>query len=193
MSGWSAAATYQRPPWPWSPPPTTRLRPPRPALRRWPSSPRPEQTSRADDHQLHHEMRLDLKKRSTSASVGPTPLARSMRSKFSTRLSSSIRRGRPTETEPRQSRGLHQCPNMPVVGIWLPAWTTAVAWRRARTWGHRTNEDESRLCRGPGCSPQLGAKGPAAAGNEIPVPYGLAALASSLGRSIPPESWWVPM
>ena len=59
-SGWSGAATCRSPPWPWSWPPATRLAPPRPAQRRWPSSPRPEQTSHADDHQLHHEMRLDL-------------------------------------------------------------------------------------------------------------------------------------
>src|SRR5512132_499465 len=43
----------------WSSPPTIRIRPPRPAPRRWPSSPRPEQTAHADDHQLHHETRLD--------------------------------------------------------------------------------------------------------------------------------------
>jgi hypothetical protein len=37
-------------------------------------------------------------------------------------------------------------------GRWklAPAWTNAVAWRRAMTWDHRTNGDESRLCRGPG-------------------------------------------
>jgi Transposase, Mutator family len=58
MSGWSGAATCRRPPWPWWWPPTTQTRPPRPAARRWPSSPRPEQTSHADDHQLHHQMRL---------------------------------------------------------------------------------------------------------------------------------------
>jgi len=40
-----------------------------------------------------------------------------------------------------------KCPNMPVAGIWLPAWTNAGAWCRATTWAHRTNEDESRLCR----------------------------------------------
>jgi hypothetical protein len=42
-----------------------------------------------------------------------------------------------------------KCPNMPVAGIWLPAWTNPVACRRATTWGHRTNTDESRLRRGP--------------------------------------------
>jgi putative transposase len=58
-SGWWAAATCRSRPWPWSRPPATRLAPPRPAQRRWRSSPRPEQTSHTDDHQLHHEMRLD--------------------------------------------------------------------------------------------------------------------------------------
>ena len=110
------------------------------------------------------------------ASVGPTPLARSTRSKFSTRLSSSIRRGRPTEVEPGQSRGLHQCPNMPVVEIWLPArTTTAVAWRRARTWGHRTNEDESRLCRALGFG-----KGRTAASTATFLKCGAHALFGSL-------------
>src|SRR6266536_3876289 len=27
-----------------------------------------------------------------------------------------------------------KCPNMPVAGIWLPAWINAVVWRRATTW-----------------------------------------------------------
>jgi hypothetical protein len=33
-----------------------------------------------------------------------------------------------------------KCPNMPAAGSWLPAWTKAVAWRRAMTWDHRTNK-----------------------------------------------------
>ncbi len=41
-SGWSGAATYPRHPWPWSWPPAIPIRPPRPAPRRWPSSPRPK-------------------------------------------------------------------------------------------------------------------------------------------------------
>jgi hypothetical protein len=32
-----------------------------------------------------------------------------------------------------------QCPNMPVAGTWLPAWTIAVASCRATTWAHWTN------------------------------------------------------
>jgi hypothetical protein len=32
-----------------------------------------------------------------------------------------------------------KCPNMPVAGTWLPAWTNTVAWRQATTWGRRTN------------------------------------------------------
>jgi hypothetical protein len=27
-----------------------------------------------------------------------------------------------------------KCSNVPVTGIWLPAWTNAVAWHRATTW-----------------------------------------------------------
>src|SRR5829696_10582966 len=31
-----------------------------------------------------------------------------------------------------------KCPNVPVAGIWLPAWTNAVAKHRATTWRRRT-------------------------------------------------------
>jgi hypothetical protein len=45
-----------------------------------------------------------------------------------------------------------KCPNMPVAGIWHPAWPTRSHGAGPRR-GQRTNGDESRLCRGPGIHP----------------------------------------
>jgi hypothetical protein len=46
-----------------------------------------------------------------------------------------------------------KCPNMPVAGIWLPAWTNAVAWCRATTWAHRTKGGRIETLPGPGSDP----------------------------------------
>jgi hypothetical protein len=61
---------------------------------------------------------------------------------------------------PRQSRGLHQMPELPIAGIWLPAWTNAVAWHLATT-------------RGTGASPAV---------PERP-------LTAHLGRSLSAADW----
>src|SRR6266545_848907 len=47
----------------------------------------------------------------------------------------SVRWHRAPRAGPRQSRRLHQMPELPIAGIWLPAWTNAVAWHLATTRG----------------------------------------------------------
>jgi putative transposase len=59
-SGWSAAATCRRPPWPWWLAPGPRTNPPDPTPRRCPSWLLPDRCLN-DDQQLHHETRLDSK------------------------------------------------------------------------------------------------------------------------------------
>jgi len=94
-------------------------------MRRW-------RRHRALGHQLRRSGRRPATHRSPCAVVGPHRQHPSAPGVSWNAVAPATCKDR--QTGRRQRHGLHQCPNRLVAGIWLPAWTNAVAWRRTTTW-----------------------------------------------------------
>jgi hypothetical protein len=152
---------------------------------------------RALGHQLRRSGRRPATHRSPCAVVGPHRQHPSAPGGSWNGVAPATCKDR--QTGRRQRHGLHQCPNRLVAGIWLPAWTNAVAWRRTTTWSSDKCGRIATLPRpwggggGRNCmackGSRLGSALPCPAGRSVPGPRRTGPPeASATGRDRNPDA-----